>query len=296
MKNARPEIQAEYKRVLGMFSEPDMAPDLGISVADILRAHYLITDHFCKDAEPVWLTGPRGTNMLESAFGRQDVSFGGEHKWNSLYEIAATLFFGLVKDHPFHDGNKRTALLSALYQMHINGYTPSAPQKEFERITVATAASDFSAYPRYRKLEKKRKANTSRSDIVVEFLAGFFRRSMRPIDKRYYTITFRDLDKILRGFGFSMEDPKHNHIDIVKYEKKKHMFSRKFNEKKVRVCQIGFPNWSSQVGKGAIRTVRSSTGLTPENGYDSQVFYKDLDPMTSLIEIYQGPLLRLADR
>lgn len=61
-----------------------------------------------------------------------------------------------------------------------------------------------------------------------------------------------------------------------------------------KVEQIGFPGWKSQVGKGAIKTVRQKTDLTPDHGVDSQVFFKGLDPIVDLIVSFHGPLRRLA--
>ena len=56
------------------------------------------------------LIGVRDLNLLGSAIGRQSASFGGKTKYTNPVDICATLFYGLVKNHSFSDGNKRTAL------------------------------------------------------------------------------------------------------------------------------------------------------------------------------------------
>ena len=53
--------------------------------------------------------------------------------------FTATLFFGLVKDHAFYDGNKRTALLVLLYQLEKYGFFPKRKMKDFERLVLAVA-------------------------------------------------------------------------------------------------------------------------------------------------------------
>lgn len=63
-----------------------------------------------------------------------------------------------------------------------------------------------------------------------------------------------------------------------------------------KVGQIGFPGWGAQVRVSAMKTVRGVCELTPEFGIDSQVFFKDLSDLESLIAHYQEPLRRLADR
>ena len=63
-----------------------------------------------------------------------------------------------------------------------------------------------------------------------------------------------------------------------------------------KVCQVGFPSWTKQVTRAAIKTVRQATNLTVLDGIDSQVFFKDVEPISQLLARYYDPLLRLADR
>lgn len=50
------------------------------------------------------------------------------------------------------------------------------------------------------------------------------------------------------------------------------------------------------MGKGAIKTVRTATGLIARKGIDSAAFFHGLDPLYALISKYEGPLERLAYR
>lgn len=45
-----------------------------------------------------------------------------------------------------------------------------------------------------------------------------------------------------------------------------------------------------------IKKVRVATGLTREQGIDSKVFFKEFEPMQSLIDVFYEPLRRLADK
>src|SRR5690349_4043586 len=88
-----------------------------IGLQDVIRAHFLIIDFFLEKDYGVGGVGPRSLDLLHSAIYRQFISYGGREKWPGDLDKCATLLFGLVKDHPFHDANKRTALLVALYQL-----------------------------------------------------------------------------------------------------------------------------------------------------------------------------------
>jgi hypothetical protein len=130
------------------------------------------------------------------------------------------------------------------------------------------------------------------------FISDFLKRKSRNIDKRFYSVTYRELNNILHGYGYGLSNPKKNFIDIVRFDKKRKILGvlGKSETIETKLGQIGFPSWKTQVGKGAINTVRKVTDLLPEKGIDSETFFHGTDTMESLIDIYHAPLRRLADR
>lgn len=87
-------------------------------------------------------TGVREIGMLESALGRpQNLSAYGEP---SVFDLAASYAFGLVKNHPFVDGNKRTAFYGAYVFLGLNGLTLDADEAEVAAIIIDLAAGDVS--------------------------------------------------------------------------------------------------------------------------------------------------------
>ena len=207
------------------------------------------------------------------------------------YEIAATLLFGLIKDHPFHDANKRTAFLSTLYYLFRKNCIPQIHQQCFEEFTVEIADDKLGRYARYDDLRKKE------SDPEVRFIAYWLKTNTRKMDKRYYIITYTDLARILGEFGFTLENPSGNHIDVVKQETKLGgLFRSTPKVVQTRVCRIGFPGWTKQVSEKDIKTIRKATDLTHERGVDSQTFFKGVDSLGALIAEYEPALRRLAER
>lgn len=73
--------------------------------------------------------GIRELTLLESAIHRPATTFGGEDLYPDLWAKAAALVHSLVKNHPFTDGNKRTAYAAGARFLFINGYTLRAPQQ-----------------------------------------------------------------------------------------------------------------------------------------------------------------------
>ncbi|MBI2196174.1 type II toxin-antitoxin system death-on-curing family toxin [Candidatus Daviesbacteria bacterium] len=66
--------------------------------------------------------GVRDLGLVESAVARPQATFGGEYLYFSIFDKAAALLQSLLKNHPFVDGNKRTALTSAGLFLWKNGY------------------------------------------------------------------------------------------------------------------------------------------------------------------------------
>jgi death-on-curing protein len=60
-----------------------------------------------------------------------------------VFELAAAYLFGLVKNHPFIDGNKRTAFLAADVFLALNGWSIEATQEEIIAFVLGVAASEI---------------------------------------------------------------------------------------------------------------------------------------------------------
>lgn len=287
-----PEIRAEYDRTIADFEPVTEFGDSYLSTADVLRVHYSIANHFYLEGSGIGGIGPKSKELLESAVFRQITAYGGTSKWDGIFDITATLMFGLIKNHAFHDANKRTAFLTALYQLYSAGYCATAKEKKFEDLTVQIAENNLSKYNRYNDLVK-----SGTDDPEIKFISKWLRQNMRRLDKRTYRITYRELKAILLRFGFHMENPSSNYIDINKYITKKRVFGLlKSQESSIRVGRVGFHSWTATVSDGTIKLVREVTELSAKDGVDSAAFFKGQDPMQSLIATYNDQLIRLADR
>lgn len=254
---------------------------------------FLIANHFYLEGEGIGGIGPKSVELLQSSVYRQAISLGGTMKWERLFDVTATLFFGIIKNHAFYDANKRTAFLTALFQLYENGFCPTVHESVFEDLTVQVAENQLAKYARFKDL-----LNRGVEDPEVRFLSKWFQDNTRRVDNKKRSITFRELEVILRKYGFFLEDPSDNHIDVVKYEKRRRgLFGLGGTvEERVRLNRIGFPGWSRQVHKSTLKHVRQITELSAKNGVDSSAFFDGLDPMQSLIATYNEPLMRLAYR
>lgn len=263
-----------------------------LSARDVLRSHFLIANHFYLEGYGIGGVGVKSPELLESAIYRQVTAYGGQRKWDSIFDVTATLMYGLIKNHPFYDANKRTAFLTALYQLYDSGYCPSVHESEFENLTVQVAENNLGRFRRFKDLQKRRI-----EDPEIHFISKWLRDNTRKVDQRNYQVTYRELKNILASFEVYLEDPHNNRIDVVRYISKRRGFGLlKPAEERVRLGRIGFPRWGAKVAHGEVKKVRELTGLSYKDGVDSAAFFRGVDPMQSLIATYNEPLIRLADR
>jgi death-on-curing protein len=100
-------VEAVHKRQLAEHGGPSSVRDVGLLASALARPRHL------------------------AAYAEQGVS---------LTQLAAAYAFGIARNHPFVDGNKRTAFVVALLFLRLNGYTVTASQEEKYEIFVALAS------------------------------------------------------------------------------------------------------------------------------------------------------------
>jgi death-on-curing protein len=89
------------------------------------------------------LGGLRDEGLLESALARPVQLF--HYGTPSTFQLAASYAHGIVKNHPFLDGNKRAGFVAAYTFLGINGFRLEAPEEDAVLQTLALAAGEQDA-------------------------------------------------------------------------------------------------------------------------------------------------------
>jgi death-on-curing protein len=100
----------------------------------------------------------RDRGLLESAVAAPQATFGGQSPFADLVEISAAYLFYLCRNHPFLDGNKRSAMAAALVFLRLNDLEPAPDSPQWEELVLDVAASRIDreqTTARLRKLLKK---------------------------------------------------------------------------------------------------------------------------------------------
>jgi death-on-curing family protein len=112
-----------------------------ISSARIVELHHELVDVFRHSGDPISPPGVKDANNLERAVTRPWTVVAGEEAFRGLEKKAAILAWSLVCYHPFHNGNKRTAILALRELLALNGRTLVSDNDEileFSDRVVAT--------------------------------------------------------------------------------------------------------------------------------------------------------------
>jgi death-on-curing protein len=115
--------------------EPKKAQPVWVMDRAVLAAHdRLLADHGGAD-------GLRDASLLESALARprQHYAYGSP----DIIELAAIYTTGIVRNHPFVDGNKRTGFATGIAFLLLNGFVFQAAEEEATQAVMALAAGDL---------------------------------------------------------------------------------------------------------------------------------------------------------
>lgn len=111
-----------------------MADVLFLTLAEVIEIHHDQINRY--GGRP----GLRDIALLESALAQPEGSFAGEWLHQNHYEMAAAYAYHLCQNHPFLDGNKRTALASALVFLELNGITLRDPAGRLKNAMIRIAS------------------------------------------------------------------------------------------------------------------------------------------------------------
>ena len=121
--------------------------------------HPLAVAIFDKKEDPIVEFRDHELSLLDSALNSPAQTFGQKELYPSLPEKASILYYNLIKNHPFKNGNKRIATATFLVFLYINGYWLAGNKQEVENYLVELAkrvAESFGSVNRDRFLQELR--------------------------------------------------------------------------------------------------------------------------------------------
>jgi death-on-curing family protein len=112
-----------------------------ITVADVEYLAFRLAKEHLSFNEPIPDFSTPFPNVLESCVVTPFQKFSGKALYPSLVAKASILFYLMIKNHPFQNGNKRIAITTLLAFLHGNGKWLEADTQELYNFTVWVAMS-----------------------------------------------------------------------------------------------------------------------------------------------------------
>ena len=278
-----------------------------LTVAEITEIYKALLTHFDEVGQPILPVGIKNSATLESAVNRQHTGQGSISKYPEPWSNAASLTYGLCMGHPFHNGNKRTALVSMLVHLERNGLVPksSLTHNRIYNLMLYLAAHHLTSARM--PLEGGKEAVDKlgppvarlHADEEVGILAEWIRGNFQKEDKHEHPLTFRQLRRILQEHGCYFGPPNQNFIDIFRDEEVQETgflgWGRKRIVKKTqRLFQLSYAGEGELVHVPSIKQIRKACNLTASQGCDSRVFYNGETRVDTIINQYRNILNKLA--
>jgi death on curing protein len=119
-------------------TEPDHINYIDFEMMEKM-CHPIAVALFDSMSEPIAKFHEHERALLESALGNPQQSFDGKDLYRTFVQKAAILYYGLIKNHAFKNGNKRTATATLLTFLHINDFELTGTKQEIEDYLVTLA-------------------------------------------------------------------------------------------------------------------------------------------------------------
>lgn len=117
--------------------------------------------------EPIPHFGTRFQGILEQCLGAPRQTYAKRQLYKGLLTKSAVLFYLMIKNHPFQNGNKRVALMTLIYFLYKNGQWITVDNQELYNFAKWVAAS-----------------NPKLKDETVSAIEAFVKMHLRSLDVR----------------------------------------------------------------------------------------------------------------
>lgn len=304
-----PDWQRKPTRYMAFTESIKIDPFKGIStltVECIIHLHSLLSRHYgdLPEMEPVSPPGIKDKGMLESAVMRQQTGSLGWYKYSDPFTNCSTLVFGLIKNHPFFNGNKRVALLALIKHLYCNGFVLNPNLKMLDLYALLIAVADGKMVEFLNKHDKKATGQKPWNQIVkkvamnddetVEYVGFWLKRNSINKDQGTASNTkFAHLREILKAKGIEVRQE--GAKIILWQEIQPTILGIRIGSKKiVNRKEYSIGNTRTHISKVIINSIRKDYGLSNQDGFDNASFFNDADFIDEAIIKYKRIIYKLS--
>ncbi|MCE4025439.1 Fic family protein [Microbacterium sp. Au-Mic1] len=260
-------------------------PTMFLTVDEVRSIHEALENDATQANDPIWPPGVKNEDSLASALMRPLSGHGVEPKYPTIEMAAAALVHSLVHNHPFHNGNKRTAVVSLLVFLdRHNQWLRDSVDKDaiFKWMLEVT---NHQILPKGFDYDRV-------ADREVLVIAEWIRKNSRPVSRSERPITWRKLRGILKQDFECSISSRTTGVLVERAIVERGFLGRR--KQTVRRFQFVPAGDGREVGLGTIKQMRRELHLDETHGVDSVIFYGDERTPDEFIVQYRSLLRALA--
>lgn len=254
-----------------------------LSQNDVESIHDSLAKDFAEASDPIEPAGIRDMGLLASAVFRPQTSLGEVNKYPTVEMSAAALVHSLTLNHAFHNGNKRTALVSLLAVLDKNDLVLTCDQAALFRFILKVANHGIVV-----------ESDGDLADREVLVIAKWIRSNSRKVERGERSMKWLRLNHRLRDFGCSLEQVTGvgNRVNISREVTVVSFFGLR-NRKTRLHTQVACSGHGTDADKSTIHKIRRDMRLDDEHNIDSTTFYAGAEIDSYIID-HRRILRRLA--
>ncbi len=268
-KNAKVEY-FDYSTIGKRLDEP-----VYLTTSEIIAIHSELAKDAALSEDPISPDGIKNINLLESAVFHPQTSFGYNYKYPTVETSGAALMYAISNNHSFHNGNKRSALVSLLVFLDRHHVSLICNDDELFQISMKIAQHD----------------NGLSEDGVIYNLALWIVKNAKIMKKGQRPVTLMKLTRILRNFNCIYNNQTECFERTItngnKFFKRHQTLSYHLSANKIKQGE--------EVDKGVMKSLRNALQLSEDYNVDKDMFYSGEPYETGeFISKYQNVLKRLS--
>lgn len=249
-----------------------------LSKEDIISIHYELVREFNVSEDPISPNGVKNFHLLESAVHHPSTSHAGFKKYPSLETAAAALMYSLTHNHAFHNGNKRTAMVSLLVLLEKHNVMITCGEDDLFKVSLDLAKHKLAGLP------------DSFPDEEKFALAKWISRHSKYLSKEEHPVTLKKLKRILSTHGCIFVDGRFERtVEDKQFFRKVTKVLKSKNSISVTTAE------GDELAKGLVKSIREDLRLDSTYGIDSDTFYANIkEDFSDFIVKYKNLLKRLS--
>ncbi|MCA1982958.1 type II toxin-antitoxin system death-on-curing family toxin [Nocardioides nematodiphilus] len=274
-----PEMTPVVWKTIGRARELDY-----LSAVELDAVHGVLIEEFAGTEDPFGdPCGVREWDLLESSAFRPQTTFGEVRKYESVEMAGAALLHSVIHNHPFHNGNKRTALVAMLVFLDRHDLLLTCHEDDLFRFVLRVAQHGLVPA-----------GSSEMADREALLIAAWIKANSRRVQRGEQPMKWLQLRRLLANYDCVIEPAPGvgNRINITRVVSGRGLLG--IPKRRSLRTQVAYRDDGREADRSTVHKIRADLRLDEDHGIDSAAFYSDQPTARDFVHEHQKTLTRLA--